>query len=180
VDGEIQLCPPSENEIARRGKAHYLSGGVTGPARKRIKDPRPDVVETHAVFGEEQGGETVVDVDQAKQEMLGADVVVLQLARFVNRFLNDALGFWSKANLAAHQDAVASPDLALDGRAHAAQIDADGQQDRGGHVVGLLGQSEEKMLGPKIIVSEALRLILRHAQGSSRRATELVEAIRDV
>ena len=83
-----------------------------------------DLLEVDAEALEHAGGDALALADEAEQQVLGADVVVVEAARLVDGELDDLLGARREADLAEH-GAVAAPDDELDGGADLVQLDAE-------------------------------------------------------
>ena len=62
-------------------------------------------------------------------------------------------------------------------RAHLVQLDAEVVEHLGGDAVALTDQTEKEVLGPNVVVVEALRLLLRQAQDFARALGEFVELV---
>ena len=91
--------------------------------------------------------------------MLGADVVVIELPRFLIRQVDDPLGARRELHVLA-QVAVAARDLLLDVGADAAERHAQPFQDAGGHAVVLADQAEQQVLGAHVVLAQARRFFL--------------------
>src|SRR5260221_403289 len=81
-------------------------------------------------------GDALALAHQTEQQMLGADIVVVQPARLIHRQLDNLLRARGQPNLAEH-DTIATPDDELNGAAHLGQLDAQVAQDLGGHPIAL-------------------------------------------
>ena len=108
--------------------------------------------------------------------MLGADVVVIESARFVDRELDDLLGAWRQTDVAGDR-AIATTDDELDRAAHLVQLDAKIAEHLGGNAFTFADEPEQQVLGPDVVVVKALRLLLRKLQDFSRSLGKFVEAI---
>ena len=113
---------------------------------------------------------------QPQQQMLGADVVMVEAPRLIHRQLDHLLGARGQPDL-AQDDAVAAADDELDGAAHFVELDAQVGQHLGRHPVALAHQSQQQVLGPNVVVVEALRFFLRQAQHFARSLRKLLELI---
>ena len=92
--------------------------------------------------------------------MLGADVVVVEVAGFFDRVLDDLLGPRRLRQL-AHRDHVGPAlDELLDLEADLAQVDVEVLQDVGGDAAAFLDQAEQDVLGADVLVVEALGLLI--------------------
>ena len=91
--------------------------------------------------------------------MLGANVVVVQAASFVNSQLDHAFRPWSETDL-AHDHAVSTPDDELHRRAHFIQFYAQVVEHASRHTVPFAHQSQEYVLRSYVVVIEALSFFL--------------------
>ena len=108
--------------------------------------------------------------------MLRADVVVPQAARLVDGQLDDPLGPRRQADL-AHDRPVAAADDELDGGAHLGQLDVHVLEHARGHTLPFAHEAEQEVLGPDVVVVEALGLILSEGEDLACAVGELVEPI---
>ena len=138
-----------------------------------------DLVEVHAERLEHAGGDALALADEAEQQVLGADVVVAEAARLVDRELDDPLGPRRQADLADDRP-VAAPDDELDGGPDLGQLDVHVLEDARGDALALAHEAEQQVLGPDVVVVEALRFVLGERQDLARSVRELVEAIHRV
>ena len=97
--------------------------GACGRLRKDADDLVADLVEVHAEALEDAGGDALALADEAEEQVLGADVVVVEPARFVDGELDHLLGARSQADLADDRP-VAAADDELDGGADLVELDA--------------------------------------------------------
>src|SRR2546430_1535721 len=91
--GEVHAQLVDDRRLARlavRGALALLR--VRGRLVQHVDDLRADLVERHAERLEDASGDAFAFADQAQQQMLGADVVVIESPRFVDRELDDLLG----------------------------------------------------------------------------------------
>ena len=92
--------------------------------------------------------------------MLGADVVVVEVAGLFHRVFDDLLGPRRLRQL-AHRDHVGSAlDELLDFEANLAQIDVEVLQHVGGDAAAFFDQAQQDVLGADVFVVEALRLLI--------------------
>ena len=175
--GEVHAQLVDDRRLARlavRGALALLR--VRGRLVQHVDDLRADLVERHAERLEDASGDAFAFADQAQQQMLGADVVVIESPRFVDRELDDLLGAWRQTDIAGDR-AVASTDDELDRAAHLVQLDAKIAEDLGGNAFTFSDEPEQQVLGPDVVVVKALRLLLRKLQDFSRSLGKFVEAI---
>ena len=97
---------------------------------------------------------------QAEQDVLGADVVVVQVAGLFHRVFDDLLGPRRLRQL-AHRDHVRPAlDELLDFEADLPQIDVEILEHVGGDAAAFFDQAQQHMLGADVFVVEALRLLV--------------------
>src|SRR5690606_19826488 len=97
--------------------------------------------------------------DEAEQQMLCADVAVVQPASFVDGELDDLLGARGKADLAKHGP-VAAADDELDRGANFVEFDPEVGEDLCGHAIALADEAEQDVLGSDVVVVEAVGFFL--------------------
>ena len=161
----------------RPGRLPRLVLGVARGLREDVDDLGAHPVERDAEALEHAGGDALALADEAEQQVLGPDVLVVEAPRLVDRQLDHLLGPRGQADL-AHDHAVAAADDELDRRAHLVELDAQVRQDLGGDALALADQPEQQVLGADVVVVEALGLFLREGQDLPRPLGELVETIR--
>ena len=120
-----------------------------------------------AEVGQHARGDAFAFADQAEQQMLGADVVVIELARFFERELDDALGARREDHLLLDGLAAAADDR-FDLLAHLRQVDAERLEHFGREALALGDDAEQDVLGPDVVVAEPLRFFLREHDAASR------------
>ena len=106
--------------------------------------------------------------------MLGSDIVVAQLSRFVDRKLEHALGARRERDLADRERAAGRGDHALHRLADGVQVESQIIQNGGGDAFSFPDDSEEKVLGPDVIVLQPGRLFAREVHHFSHAFRELV------
>ena len=145
---------------ARRGALRHALGedaGVFGA----------DPLEADAEALEDAGGDAFALADEAEEQVLGADVAVVEAAGLVDGELDDLLGARSEADL-AHDGAVAAADDELDGGADLVELDAEVGEDLGGDAFAFADEAEEEVLGADVVVVEALGFFLGEGQDAAR------------
>ena len=135
-----------------------------------------DLVQVDAERLEDAGGDALALADEAEQQVLGADVVVAEAAGLVDRELDDPLGARRQADFADDR-AVAAPDDELDRGPDLGQLDVHVLEDPRGDALALADEAEQQVLGPDVVVVEALGLVLGERQDLARSVRELVETI---
>ena len=127
-----------------------------------------DVFELEAEVHENLGSHAFLFAQKAEQEVLGADVVVIELPRLLDGVFDDFFGPRRLGQL-PHGDHVGPGlDDFFDFQADFAQVNVEIFQDIGGNAGSLLDQAEQNMFGPDVFMVEALRLLvgeLHHLAG---------------
>jgi hypothetical protein len=138
-----------------------------------------DLVEVHAETLEDAGGDALALADEAEEQVLGADVVVAEAARLVDRQLDDPLRPRRQPDLADDRS-VAPADDELDRGPDLRQLDVHVLQDARGDALALADEAEQQMLGADVVVVEPLRFVLSKRQDLACSVRKLVEAIHRV
>ena len=105
--------------------------------------------------------------DEAEQQVLRADVVVVELARFFEGELDHALGARGEDHLLLDGLAAATDDR-LDLLADFRQVDTERLEDLGREALALGDDPEQNVLGPDVIVTEPLRFFLSEHDAAPR------------
>ena len=124
-----------------------------------------------AEIGQHAGGHAFAFADQAKEQVLGSDVVVVKLTRFFKGELDHALGARREDHLLLHGLAAASDDrfdLLTDFR----EIDAQRFEDFRGQALAFGDNAKQNVLGSDIVVSETLRFFLSEHDAAPRSLGE--------
>ena len=172
ADDRIELARPRRGGqvhaqlVDDGGLARLAVGGALAFLRVRgrlvqdVDDLRADLVQADAERFEHAGGDALALAHEAEQQVFGADVVVVEPSRLVDRQLDDFLGARGQANIAGHRSITAADDE-LDGAAHLVQLDAEIAQHLGRDALALADQAEQQVLSADVVVVEALRFLLR-------------------
>ena len=159
---------------ARRGCRRAAAAGSppsapSMPCAQQVQHLLADLLQLQAQVHQHLGGHAFLLAQQAQQDVLGADVVVVQVAGLLHRVLDDLLGPRRLRQL-AHRDHVgAALDELLDLQADLAQIDVQVLQHVGGHAAAFLDQAQQDVLGADVFVVEPLGLLvgqLHHLAGA--------------
>src|SRR2546430_1363256 len=110
----------------------------------------PNALEANAQGLEDTKGDTFTLANEAKEQMLRADVAVVEAARLFNGELDDFLCTRRQADFAAYRLFTAADDE-LDSRADLAELHAEVVENLGCHTVALANEAEEKMFGADIV-----------------------------
>ncbi len=111
-----------------------------------------------------------------EQQVFGADVVMVQATRFVDRQFDHLLGARRQANL-AQDDPIAPTDDKFDGAANFIQFHAEVAQHLRGNPVALADEAQEQMLGADVVVVEALRFFLGETQDFAGSLSKFFEPV---
>ena len=112
-------------------------------------------------------GDAFTLADEAEQQMLRADVVVVELARLFEGELDHALGARREDHLLL--DGLAAPaDDGLDFLTDFRQVDTERLEDLGREALALGDDAEQDVLGPDVVVTEPLRFFLSQDDAAPR------------
>ena len=128
-----------------------------------------DLFQLEAQIHQDLGCHAFLLAQQPQQDVLGAHVVVVQVACLFHRILDDLLGTRRLRQLAHRDHFWSALDQLLDFQANLAEIDVQVLQHVGGDAAAFFDQSQQDVLGADILVVESLRLLVRqlhHLSGS--------------
>src|SRR5665648_172895 len=131
-------------------------------------------VQVGAELDKHLGGNTLTLADQAKQDVLGPDVVVAELQRLAQAQLEDLLGTRGEGDVTG-RGLLTLTDNLLDLLAHRIQGDTKVLQRLCRDAFTLVDQAEQDVLGPYVVVVEHARFLLRkhdHPAGSVSKPFE--------
>ena len=171
---DAQLVDGGRARLARRRRPRLLA--LRHALREDARRLGAHALEVDAEALEHAGGDALALADQAEQQVLGADVVVVEPARLVDRQLDHLLRARRQADLAEHR-AVAPADDELDGGADLVQLDAEVGEHLRGDAIALAHEAQQQVLGADVVVVEALGLFLREREHPPRPLGELVESV---
>ena len=104
-------------------------------------------------------GNALALADQAKQDVLGADVVVAQLESLAQREFQHLLGPWGEGNMTG-RSLLALSDYLLDLLTHGAEGDVQRLKGLGRYSLAFMDEAEQYVLGSDVVVVEHARLFL--------------------
>ncbi len=159
-----------------RRPLRLLRGSGAARLAQDVDDLVADLVEVDAEALEHAGGDSLALPHQAEEQVLCTDVVVAEAPGLVDGELDDALRPRREADF-AHDWPIPAADDELDGSADLGQLDVHVLEDARGDTLALADEAEQQMLGPDVVVVEALRLVLRESEDLSRPVCELVESV---
>ena len=120
---------------------------------QQLDDLLPDPVQVRAQPDQHLGGHALALADQAKQDVLGADVVVAKLQRLTQRQLEHLLGPRGERDVPGRRLLALADDL-LNLLAHRLQADPQRLQCLGRDTFTLVDEAEQDMLGADVVVVE--------------------------
>ena len=170
----LWLMVPSRSEASIRGTARRPSSGLGGAALERLEDRDPGAVMRHPDRLQHASRDAVAHADEAEEQMLGADPVVVELASLVDGQLDDPLGIRGQPDL-TDDGLPAATDDELDCGPDLRQVDPHRGQDGSRDTVALAKETQEHVLGADVVVVEALRLVLGQRQDATRLIGEAIE-----
>ena len=141
-----------------------------------MDDGLADLGEVGAELLEHLGGDALTLADEAKEDVLGTDVVVAELEGLSQRQLEDLLRTRGEGDVARRRLLALADDL-HDLLAHRLEVDAHALERPGGDTLTLGDEAKEDVLGTDVVVVEPTGLFLReddHPTSSVREALEHV------
>ena len=142
--------------------------GTFQPMPQQVEYLLADVLQLQTQVHQHLGRHSLLLTQQPQQQVLGADVVVVEILGFFESVLDDLLGPRRLGQL-AHRDHVGSRlhDL-LDLETDLAEVHVEVLQDVGRDAGAFLDQPQQHVLGPDVLVVEPLSLLvgqLHHLPG---------------
>jgi hypothetical protein len=144
---------------AAAGALHALFGALVA-GTEEVEDLFADFLELEAEVHEHLSGDAVVLAEKAEQEVLGADVVVIEVAGLFDGVLDDLLGAGSLGQLAHGHHLGPGLDELLDLEADLAQVDIEVLEHVGADAGAFLHEAEQDVLGSDVLVVEALGFLV--------------------
>ena len=150
----------------RRRRAAALGAAAFAPfapfdaVAQQVEHFLADFFELQAQVHQHLGGHAFLLAQQAEQDVLGADVVVVQIAGFFHRILDDLLGPRRLRQLAHGDHVGAALDELFDFEADLAQVDVEVLEHVGGDAAAFLDQAQQHVLGADVFVVEALGFLV--------------------
>ncbi len=124
-----------------------------------------------AEVGKHASGDAFALANQAEEQVLGPDVVVIELARLFEGELDHALRARREDHLLLDGLAAASDD-GLDFLTDFGEIDAERFQDLSREALALGNDAKQNMLGSNVVVAETLRFFLSKHDAAPRSLGE--------
>ena len=164
---DLGLAPDHRVELALAGQLGQVASelvehrGLRALLRARVvlipqegQRLLPDLVQPGAERLEDLRGDGLPFLHQAEQEVLGPDVVVSELTRFLDRQLEHALGLRGERHLAEGQGLGEPGQRPLDFGLDGLQPEAEPLEHRSRDALAVTDQSEEDVLGPDEVMTE--------------------------
>ena len=176
----VRRWPPAgagAHPAARARGPAELAGelrALAGPGRGEFDHLVPHPAQAPAQLDEHLGGHPLALPDQAEQDVLGADVVVVELQRLPQRELEHLLGARGERDVAGRRPLAPADDL-CHLLAHRVLADVQLPQRLRRDAVGVPHQPEQQMLGPDVVVVEVPGFFLRKDDDSPRPLGEPLE-----
>jgi hypothetical protein len=158
--GVLLLPLPCRRRRSRARRLAAVSRSPDGAGAEQVQDLLADLFELEAEVHEHLRGDAVVLTQQAEQQVLGADIVVVEVARLFDGVLDDLLGAGRLGQLAHRDHLGAGLDELLDLEADLAQVDIEVLEDVGPDAGAFLDQPEQDVLGPDVLVVEPLGFLV--------------------
>src|SRR5437773_641093 len=152
-----------EQRRLRRLLRRRLGFGLGARVVKQPLDLSAHLLQVRAEVLEDVGGDALTLDEQAKQQVLGADVVVAHAPRFLEGDLDDLLHARRGDDLLDDDPLVAAED-GLNRLADLSNLDAKVVQDLGRQAFTLAEQSEEQVLGTDVAVVRSFCFFLGERQ----------------
>jgi hypothetical protein len=130
------------------------------PGAEQVEHLLADLLELEAQVHQHLRGHAVVLAQQAEQQVLGAHVVVVEVAGLFDGVLDDLLGARRLRQLAHGDHLGAGLDQLLDLEADLAQVHIEVLQHVGADARAFLHQAEQDVLGPDVLVVEPLGFLV--------------------
>jgi hypothetical protein len=134
------------------------ASSALGARAEQVEHLFADLFELEAEVHQHLGRHAVLLAEQAEQQVLGADVVVVEVAGLFDRVFDHLLGPRGLRQLAHGDHVGAALDELLDLQADLAQVDVEVLQHVGPDARSFLDQAEQDVLGADVFVVEPLGL----------------------
>src|SRR3989442_1318901 len=159
--------------LAARGRRLARLRGVL--LTERRDDLVADLLERDAERFEDARGDALAFADETEEQMLGADVAVAELARLVDRELDDLLCARRERDLARRGRRVAAADDELDRGPDLGELYPERVEHASRDAFALTHQPEQQVLGPDVVVVEADGLVLGERKDPLRAVVESIK-----
>src|SRR5712691_7546665 len=122
---------------------------------ERSNELMPKLLERHAKRLEHSGGDAFTFTHETEEQMFGTHMAVAELARFVDRQLDDLLRPRRERDLTWRSGRIAAADRELDRGAHLRQLDSERVEDACRHALTLAHEAEQQVLRADVVVVKA-------------------------
>ena len=185
---DLGLAPDHGIELALAGELRQITrefvedgglGPLLGPGivlvAKQGQRLLAHLVQPRAEGLEDLGGDRLPFLHEAEQQMLGADVVVAELARLLDAELENTLGLGRERHLTERQCLGESGQGPLDFRLDGFELEPEPLEHRGRDALPVPDQPEQDMLGSDEVVAETARLFPGQDDDPARPLSESFE-----
>ena len=139
-----------------------------------LQDFLAGLLDIHVQVLQDAGGDAIAFAQQAEQDVLGADVSVVERLRFLGGEREHLLHARSVGNVADHLLIGAGADLFLDFHADGLEVETHLLEDIHRDALAQLDQAEQQVLGADKIVVEPVGFLARQRQHLLRARREIV------
>src|SRR5829696_1776319 len=146
---------------------------------QRAHDTVANGIERYAIALQHARRDAFAFANQAEQQMLRTDVVVVQTARRIHAQLDHPLRAQGKVDVANPRSIALAHNL-HDRLTHSGEVDSEADENLRCHSVRIPNESQQQMFGADVVVAVTPRLFLSPLQHQSGRISQLVEAIRSL
>ena len=172
-DDRVELALAGQlGQVARELVEDRRLRALLGPRVVLVAEERqrllPHLVESGAERLEDLGGDRLPFLHEAEEQVLGADVVVAELPRFLDGELEHALGLRRERNFAERERLGEAGERPLDLGLHRLEAKPEPLEHGGRDAFAVTDQAEQDVLGADEIVAETPRLLPRQDDDPSR------------
>ena len=129
---------------------------------QQVQDFFAHVFQFESQVHQNLGSHAFLFAEQPEKQVFGADVIVREVAGFLDRILDHLLGP-RRMRKATHHDLLAARTVLNDllhFQANLAQVDVEVLENVGGHTRAFLHETEQNVLGPDVLVVEPLSFLV--------------------
>ena len=127
---------------------------------KEVQDFLPNLFQLESQVHQHLGGNPVLFSKQAKQDMFGTNVVMVQIPSFLHRVLDDFLGAWGLRQFPHGDHFRATLDEFLDLQSNLAKIHIQVFQYVGRNTTSFLDETQQDVFRANVLVVESLGLLV--------------------
>ncbi len=141
------------------GRARKGCLAATLVAGEQLEDGIADAIEIRSELDEHRGGDALTFADEAEQDVLGADVVVVHLQRLAQRELEHLLGARGERHVTGGRLLAVTDDL-LNLLTHRVEGDPERFEGLRGDALTFVDEAQQDVFRADVAVIQQLRLIL--------------------